>query len=226
MSNSWKLSPSDLTFLWDECPRCFYLKVVHGFSRPSAPFPKIFGRIDRLMKDHFSGQSTVEISPLLPPGRVKFGEKSVQSQPLISPGGLNHCFVRGKFDALLEFDDGTYGIVDFKTSETKAEHIAFYSRQLHAYAYALEHPSAGGLALSPISRLGLLSVEPTHLEQFGHDRIAYLGKPTWQECPKDEQAFLEFIAQVQVTLDQPQPPASGKNCSYCDYREAARGTSF
>ena len=31
MNNLYKLSPSDLTFLWDECQRCFYLKVVRKF---------------------------------------------------------------------------------------------------------------------------------------------------------------------------------------------------
>ena len=99
MTAPWKLSPSDLTFLWDECPRCFYLKVVHGFNRPSAPFPKIFGRIDKLMKDYFAGKSTAEISPLLPAGFVKFGEKWVQSQPLTSLRSTSSCFIRGKFDS-------------------------------------------------------------------------------------------------------------------------------
>lgn len=226
MNASWKLSPSELTFLWDECPRCFYLKVIHGFTRPAAPFPKIFSRIDKLMKDHFSGKSTWELSPLLPAGAVKFGEKWVQSQPLPSPNGQNYWFIRGKFDALVEFEDGTYGIVDFKTSETKVEHIAFYSRQLHAYAFALEHPSPGGMALSPVSRLGLLSVEPTHLEQISQGQIAYLGTPTWQEIPKDEAAFLDFINLVLVILDQPEPPAKGKSCSYCDYRAAARSNQY
>ena len=26
----WALSPSDLAFLWDDCPRCFYLKVARN----------------------------------------------------------------------------------------------------------------------------------------------------------------------------------------------------
>lgn len=226
MTIPWKLSPSDLTFLWDECPRCFYLKVVHGINRPAAPFPKIFGRIDKLMKDYFSGQRSNQISPLLPPGVVKFGEKWVQSETLQSPNQGNHCFIRGKFDSLLEFEDGTYGIVDFKTSEAKAEHLAFYSRQLHAYAFALEHPSPGGLALFPVSRLGLLCVEPTQLQPLDPGRLAYLGIATWQECPKDEGAFLEFLNLVLTTLEQPQPPPKGRNCSYCDYRAAARSHAF
>lgn len=30
----WKLSPSDFGFLWQECPRYFWLKVREGFRRP------------------------------------------------------------------------------------------------------------------------------------------------------------------------------------------------
>jgi hypothetical protein len=67
---NWKLSPSDLTFLWDECPRCFYLKVKHNFRRPAMAFPKIFSRIDLLMKDVYLGNSTKKISPALPEGKV------------------------------------------------------------------------------------------------------------------------------------------------------------
>jgi hypothetical protein len=27
------LAPSDFAFLWDECPRCFYLKVIRRLDR-------------------------------------------------------------------------------------------------------------------------------------------------------------------------------------------------
>jgi hypothetical protein len=52
------LAPSDFAFLWDECPRCFYLKVVRREGRPRTPFPKVFGTIDRAMKSHYLGQRT------------------------------------------------------------------------------------------------------------------------------------------------------------------------
>jgi len=48
---SWTLSPTDLTFLWDECQRCFYNKVAQNCPRPRSPFPKVFAAIDRTMKD-------------------------------------------------------------------------------------------------------------------------------------------------------------------------------
>ena len=150
MENTIKLSPSDLTFLWDECPRCFYLKVVHQFNRPWSPFPKIFNRIDKLMKDHFEGKPTSSISPELPEGVVKYGEKWVTSEPISLPNHEKTCYIKGKFDTVVAFNDGTYGVVDFKTSEAKPSHIPFYSRQLHAYTYALEHPAPGKFTLSPI----------------------------------------------------------------------------
>ena len=151
MNQTWKLSPSDLTFLWDECPRCFYLKVVHGFNRPFSPFPKIFNQIDKLMKGYFQGKPTLEISSTLPEGSVQFGERWVTSDLISFPKRNASCFIKGKFDTVVEFSDGSFGVVDFKTSAAKPEHIEFYSRQLHAYAYALENPAPGSLRLSPIS---------------------------------------------------------------------------
>jgi len=113
--DNWKLSPSDLTFLWNECKRCFYLKVVHKFNRPRMPFPKIFSRIDLLMKNYYEGKSSAEISPELPIGKVTFGEKWVQSQPIILPGHETGCFIRGKFDTVVSFSNGSYAVIDFKT---------------------------------------------------------------------------------------------------------------
>lgn len=222
MNTHMKLSPSDLTFLWDECPRCFYLKVALGFRRPSAPFPSIFGRIDGLMKAFFSGQPAQEVAPGLPDGRVMFAERWVESEPIVLPGHGASCFIRGKFDSVLQFDDGSYAIIDFKTSQARAEHIPFYGRQLHAYAYALEHPGPGKLGLAPVTRLGLFSVEPVGMDRTPAGQIAYLGDVTWMEIPKDEGSFLGFIDQVLYLLEQPEPPQASEKCSYCNYRQAAR----
>lgn len=218
----YKLSPSDLTFLWDECKRCFYLKVVRKFSRPGAPFPAIFTKIDGLMKDYFQDKQTSEICADLPPGTVLHGEKWVKSQPILLPGHTAQCYLTGKFDTAVKFDDGSFGVIDFKTSSPKETHRAFYARQLRAYAYALEHPEAGKFALSPISHLGLLIVEPEAIEKTPTEHIAYLGKATWQEIAIDEAAFLAFLGEVVTVLEQPEPPEAAGNCAYCQYRQAAR----
>ena len=217
-----KLSPSELTFLWDECPRCFYLKHIHGINRPSAPFPAVFGAIDRLMKAQFAGHPASELDPSLPTGTVSVNEKWLESLPFSLPGHDTSLFIRGKLDALIDFEDGSYGIVDFKTSEPKKEHIPFYSRQLHAYAYALEHPAPGRLAFSPISRLGLYVEAPYATLVSGTSQISFDFRSTWMEVPVDRDYFIGFLDQVLALLELPEPPPAGEHCEYCRYRQHAR----
>jgi hypothetical protein len=219
---TYKLSPSDLTFLWDECPRCFYLKIVKGFNRPATAFPSIFSKIDKLMKGFFTAKPTSEITKDLPPGRVIFAEKWVNSKVLDIPGTSVGVYIRGKFDTLVEFDDGTYGVVDFKTSEPKASHVKFYGRQLHAYATALEQAAAGKLSLEPISRLGLLIVAPSNIFRTGDGGIAYGGEVTWLEIPRNDEAFMDFLQEVASLVGQPEPPDAHPKCGFCNYRQASR----
>ena len=221
---NWKLSPSDFAFLWEECQRCFYLKVARNYQRPRTPFPKVFTIIDGLMKDFFEGKRSEEISPSLPPGVVKFGEKWVESEPISIPGRDSTCFVRGKTDTIIEFDDGTYSVIDFKTTHTRSEHVSLYGRQLHAYALALEQAAQGKFSLSPISILGLLCVEPSDMSRDSDGRVAYLGDVTWIECPRDDEAFHQFLGDVVELLDSPDPPGGNPSCTWCQYRDTARRT--
>ena len=222
MTRNWKLSPSDFAFLWEECQRCFYLKVARNFDRPRTPMPKIFIKIDSMMKAHFVGRSAAEISPALPPGVVEFGEQWVESTPIVLPSRGSTCFIRGKFDSVIRFEDGSFGVVDFKTSESNDQHVPLYSRQLHAYAYALEHPAQGKPALSPVSRLGLLCVEPTQMLEADGGGYAYKAEVVWIECPRRDDAFLAFLEDVQDVLDCPEPPGGSATCPWCQNRDTAR----
>ena len=216
-AGNWRLSPSDFAFLWEECRRCFYLKVVNGVSRPGT-MPGIFSKIDSIMKRYFAGKTTTEIAPGLPPGTVAFGEKLVESEPISLPGHQTTCFIRGKFDTAVRFDDGSYGIIDFKTSATRSQHVHRYSRQLHSYAYALENPAPGKLSLAPVSKMGLLCVEPVEMLTFGEGSYAYRSEPTWIECHRDDEAFKAFLWDVLTILDRPEPPESSSGCTWCQYR--------
>lgn len=226
MENYYKLSPSDLTFLWDECQRCFYLKVVRKFNRPSTAFPKIFSTIDLLMKDFFYDLPAEEISPELPPGRVAYASKWVYSESISFPNRNSSCYIRGIFDTVLEFDDGSFAVIDFKTTRPKAEHVSFYSRQLNAYSYSLENPKPGKFSLSPISKMGLLCVEPISMVRTETGKLAYEGDVTWLECPKDYQSFMGFLDSILAVLDSPDPPAPNPNCGFCQYRDSSRQTGY
>ena len=221
-TTSYKLSPSDLTFLWDECPRCFYLKVVHRFGRPYAPFPSIFGKIDLLMKDYYADKTTQELDPSLPPGKVLDGGKGVYSAPISLPGHTASVYIRGLYDTVLKFDDGSYGVIDFKTSTPKPYHMEFYGRQLHAYAHALEHPAEGMLHLAPISVLGLLIVEPALMTDGPGERVNFEHNITWMPVAYNPDTFTTFLDQVLTVLELPQPPDSAEKCGWCTYRHKVR----
>lgn len=215
-TNVVKLAPSDLTFLWDECRRCFWLKARGVLKRPSAPFPKVFTMLDNQTKDFFFGKRAEEMAEGLRPGHVAFGDRWVRSRPLHVPGHETQVKLQGKIDTALSFDDGSYGIIDFKTSSPKSEHVPFYGRQLHSYALAAENPAEGALELSAVTMLGLLCVEPMAMISVG-DAVAYKGATHFLEIERDDDAFMAFLSQVLYVLEAPEPPAAAPKCGYCSY---------
>jgi len=217
---NYKLSPSDLTFSYEGCKRCFYQKIVNNISQPSIPLPSIFSQIASLLKNYYDGKRTSELHVDLPPGLVSHGEKYVRSQVIQLPNHDATCYISGRFDIVVSFDDGSYGVIDFKTSNPSKESAWMYSRQLHAYAYALEHPASGKLALSPVTKLGLLYFYPDNINQQSIERLNYEAEITWIEVEKDEEGFLKFINGVLNVLELPEAPDHSPNCKWCDYIQA------
>jgi hypothetical protein len=150
----------------------------------------------------------------------------IESKPISFAGKDSTCFIKGKFDTVVKFSDGSYGVIDFKTSETKSEYVSLYSRQLHAYAYALENPASGQLLLAPVTRLGLIVYGP---EVFSSDKIdsALLrGKLSWFEIRRDDKAFLDFLKEVISVLEQSSAPGGSPSCEWCNYRDTGRRTGL
>ena len=127
------------------------------------------------------------------------------------------CYIIGRFDVAISFKMALYGVIDFKTSDPRKDSARMYSRQLHAYAYALEHPASGKLALSPITKLGLLYFYPDNISQQSIERLSYDAAVTWVEIEKDEQGFLKFIDGVLDVLELPEAPTNSPNCQWCGY---------
>ena len=221
---TWTLSPSEFGFLWQECKRCYFLKVTRKFARPSI-FPKIFTVIDGEMRNRFDRQRTEQAAPMLPPGVFDCREQWVQSAPISLPGRGVQLVLRGKLDANIRFDDGTYAVVDFKTSQQSDKNIDTYTRQLSAYAYALENAAAGMLSLKPIRRLGLLVFEPKSFSS-ARDAAQLAGSLTWAEIPRDDAAFLKFLGEIAALLELATPPMPAPACAWCTYRETARQFGF
>jgi RecB family exonuclease len=193
------------------------LKVVQGLSQPSIPLPSIFTKIAGLLKNHYDGKHTSELHVALPPGVVSLGEKYVKSEVIESPNHKATCYISGRFDVVVSFEDGTYGVIDYKTSNPSKESAKMYNHQLHAYAYALEHPANNALALSPVAKLGLLYFYPSSINQQDIGRLNYEAEITWVEIEKDEEGFLRFIDGVLDVLELPEAPEHSPRCQWCNY---------
>jgi PD-(D/E)XK nuclease superfamily/Topoisomerase DNA binding C4 zinc finger len=219
----YRLSPSDLTFLYEGCKHCFVLKVKHGVAQPSIPLPAIFNTITLLQKELYSGKRTESICAGPPPGVVRYGEQQVRSRPITFPGLENGCYLSGRFDIVAELDDRSYGVFDFKTGKPTDEKAGMYGRQLHAYALALEQPAEGALALKPVTSLGLLYFTPDRCTQAAPPRQVLEGEMRWQAVRLDDGPFVAFLEGVVRLLDGPMPPMEPAQCDWCAYRRRTNG---
>ena len=104
--------------------------------------------------------------------------------------------------------------MDLKTTVPKLDHVATYARQLHAYAWALEHPASDLPAR--VSSRGVLCIQPDSYEAQG-TRAGLLGAIRWVPVQRDDQGFLEFLVGVMSVL--PPPPAR----SDCRWRQVREG---
>jgi hypothetical protein len=179
----------------------------------------MFGKMGDLTSNYYLGKPSSEISSELPAGRVTLREKWVKSAPISFPDTASQCTIRGRFDAILAFEDGTYGIIDYKTSDASEEKAAFYSRQLSAYAYALENPAPGALSLAPITRLGLFITTPERFEKMPGGETGFITRTTWMGLPRDDDTFLALLTEIVSLLDSPTPPDPAEDCGLCNYRK-------
>lgn len=216
-SINYRLSPSDLTFLYEGYKHCFVLKVKHSIPQPSIPLPAVFTKIAALQKEYYSGKRTEECCPDLPPGIVTYGEKWVRSRALQIPGLTNTCYINGRFDVVAQLDDSSFAILDFKTGSPADENVQMYARQLHAYAIALETPAEDALALSPVSKLGLLYLALDRCHHCATGRQILEGELKWVELERNDEAFMSFLREVVALLDGPLPDPEPHVCDWCSY---------
>jgi hypothetical protein len=223
-SRCWTLSPTDFAFLWDDCPRCFYLHVARGFPRPAATASEL----DARLKTACDGRRTETVAPEMPAGVFHVGEHRVDSEALDVhlPDAIHRCVIRGALDVVLKLDDGGYAVVDVAARACDAEQLAARGRRLQACAYALEHPAADAAVLGPVTRLGVLAFAPEKFATEAGGVGALSGGLGWIEVPRDESRLFGFLAEALSVLERPQPPGGAPLCPWCVYRDVSRRTSL
>jgi hypothetical protein len=208
---AWVLAPSDLTFLFEQCKGCFYRKLVLGRRRPSTPFPKIFSTIDRAMKDFYLGRRAEKLAVGAPAGVIGSPDRWVKSIPIPVLGSDRPVVFRGRLDAMVACDDQSVGVVDFKCTLPSDSHLPLFTRQLHAYAWALEQPASGRPL--HVSALGLLCFSPNTFEANGSTG-ALVGELSWIDVPLEDEGFDAFLTEV-VSLLEADPPTPAPDCHWC-----------
>ncbi len=206
------ISPSDLTFGLSTCKRCLWIKYWHKVVMPGA-FPLV-GTFSSLQEKAFRGVATQDIDPSLRPGRVTKLAEWVKSKPLEVNGQESRWRILGKYDLVAENEDGTVALIDCKVSDSARDSGEFYSPQLEAYAFAMEHPAAGK-ALD-VASMGLLVWNPNKVIGTNSQEYAFGVSQTYIPVPRDHDKFLGVMSDFINVLEGPLP-LPGPTCATCNY---------
>ena len=206
-----RLSPSSLNYEDRRCDRCF-AEGLAGEVWPQGPFPGIFAKLDSQQRKYYSGRPTNDIDPSLPTGTLHNGGR-VQSAP-VTIGNVDFT-IRGSMDALLRFDDGTVGVVDFKSSTATPALGDAYRPQLAAYQWSLSHLASGDA--ETVSVAGLLIFAPESMVDTSEGR-AYLVSTTWIPVDIADGWFENFLGRIAPLVESPGKARTKPDCEWCDLR--------
>ncbi len=225
-----RISAKDLGILAlpDFCPRCFWLKMRCQNKLPFQIFPGIFSSIDSYTKKvtnvHFARYRRLPswLRELAEPGRpVKVPHYSKFNVT----DSRNEVTLTGMPDEIIEREDGSYLIIDYKTSRfSKAQDslLPLYQVQLNAYAYIGKHQG-----FDPVSGLALVYMEPqTELTQDELDSVVredgflmgFAGH-ILEVRVEYERVIPPLLEKVRETHDLENPPPGNDSCRDCKLLE-------
>jgi len=212
------ISPSDLTFSWNDCRRCFWLKYRHGIST-SGMMPGLVTSLSNRQEKWYKGKSSQDFSTSLPSGVVDSTGLKVQSAPIKVDGEETPLSLVGKYDFLLRYDHGTYGIVDTKIVGKNNGKGEFYWPQLAAYDHILVNPASGDPR--QVETLGLVVWAVGEVAYDGVTEPAISFPTVYEPVERDPQRFATFIGDVAKVL-LGAIPSSGPRCGNCAYVSAMK----
>lgn len=210
------ISPSDLTFSWNACHRCLWLYYNYGVKNPN--FMPLVGDLAEMQERYFDGASSHHMDPGIPAGKVLDRGKFVVSKPIEVNGVPSKFAIRGKYDVLMEFEDGSYGVIDCKFQARDTDKSDFYAPQLEAYAFALENPAQG--EPRKVTSLGLFVwslVTPRGNAETG---FGLQLKSSWRPIERDPEALQQRLTEFITMITS--PVKSSQGCEHCRYLSKRR----
>lgn len=215
-----KLSVSLLADLAEcVCDRCYWLAYRKPAPVP-APMPRVVGDIDRATREAVA--RCVRRYGRLPDWHPPVGEvRSVLPAQQLTAKVFQRLdrdtevLLRGRPDVVLELADGSYHIVDYKSSrapEPAKPAPLRYRVQLNAYAFLARH--AG---ITPVSGLSVVYLEAGRLLPARHGGYAALAfhaqKRTVPLAP--DRVVPPLLRRAAEILRNPGPPEPHRECKLC-----------
>jgi len=222
-----RLSLSATTLsLFQSCPRCFWLGLRCGITRPSGPFPSITRGIDALM------QAACDATRPQLPGWLQVAALGAADGPSRA-SGLVHAalcmpkvaYLRcvpgpvplvGHLDECLQWADGTYAPLDHKSRGSvppPGYSAAYYQLQMDVYAWLLAEQ---GYRVREVAYVVYCFPRPDdgrtlHLEDGWPFGCVVDALPV---SPARARAVYQAAC---ACLDEVALPAPAATCPWCDY---------
>jgi len=211
--------------LYFDCPRCFYLDMKFGVSRPSGFQYSLNQAVDSLLKKEFDlKRAKDEPYPLLKRYGLKL--KPFKHQDMKdwrdNRRGIRYYHqptnfeIYGAIDDIWVDENGVIYIVDFKsTSTTKTisldeEWKKTYKRQMEIYQWLFRH---NGFKVSNTGYFiycnGKTDREAFDAKlEFDINVLPYNGDDKWVE---------QTLFDIKKLLENDEIPLPSSNCNYCNY---------
>lgn len=224
-------SPSGMN-AFTECPRCFWLEKKHKLKWPRGAYPSLPNGMDAILKKHYDSyrREAAGHPPELVgqvPGKLfqdakrlkefrgfGFGRGGIQVQ-------FKEALVTACLDDLLEFEDGTFGVIDYKTrgwAPKEGDTAKYYGTQADGYRWALE--KGAGLKTAPEARF--IYYWPKAISGYAEEAAISAFNVQVVTIQSDPARFEALISQAIICLSGPIPPHSPtcERCAYVEKREA------
>jgi hypothetical protein len=211
------IAPSDLTFGFSTCRRCIWIKYQFSFELKK-DFPLVKS-LSTFQEEYFRRAPMTALDPSLPAGTVKQWGQWLKSKNIVVNGVETQWKLRGIYDLLGHYDDGTVGIIDCKVSDSDRDSGGFYAPQLESYAFMLENPLSG--KAFQVQTMGLLiwklgGVAQTSPNEFVSNEMGFGVNQVYVPVERDparlEKLLAEFISVIEGDM-----PDAGSECHACNF---------
>jgi len=224
MNNIITLAPSELDYMPMKCPRCFYLAKVKKISLKNFP-PPVFSNFDVVQQEYFKTKNTSSLSSCLPSGKIMQKDElpgRVVSTTLKDNKG-REFILGGRPDVVIAFDDKSYGIIDFKTTNIKADKAESYRYQLEAYRHIFTYPGTIKKGptpkLIPITHMGVLQFFPQSIFDQDEKGCHLNMEMAYSPLEQNNDLFLGRITYIMDILHSQKIPAINSTCYDCNFVE-------